>query len=145
MLLARLAYALRRHLCPPDVIVDFIHEDGLLFVAVKNIGDGPAECVSVRFKPALTGIHGRVTISELALFNRLSFLPPGKEIRAFVDGARVYFEREAPTEITTSIRFEDEHGTAFHRTTTHDLSIYRELGFVQRATPDAPDRSAHSS
>jgi hypothetical protein len=40
------------------VIVDVVFEDGLLFLAVQNIGDAPARRVSVRFDRALPGAGG---------------------------------------------------------------------------------------
>jgi hypothetical protein len=122
--LSRLAYAIRRCLRVPDVIVDFLCEDETLFVAVQNIGDGPAHHVSVSFTPEVSGIHGTTVISDLPLFRSLSFLPPGKEIRTPLDPVREYFDRDAPTQIETVIRFESDSGVALSRSIEHDLSIY---------------------
>lgn len=138
-MLSRLAYALRRRLHPPDVIVDVVHEEGLLFVALENVGTGPAEDVSVTFKPDLYALRGTVLLSELALFQNLPFLPPGKSIRAFLDVGPAYFAREAPTRFTTTVRFQSEHGTSFRRTSTHDLAVYQHLGFVDRSHARAHD------
>lgn len=122
--LSRLAYRLRRQLLVPDVIVDFVREDEKLFVAVENIGRGPAHHVSTTFEPALRGVRGSVEVSELALFEHLSFLAPGKEIRTFLDTSTAYFERDAPTQITATVRFENDEGEHFRRSMSHDLRVY---------------------
>ena len=122
--LSRFVYAVRRHLCVPDVIVDFLCDDEILFVAVENIGDGPAHHVSVSFKPEVSGIHGETVISNLSLFQCLSFLPPGKEIRTPVDPVQEYFDREAPTQIQSIIHFESDTGATLSRSIEHDLRIY---------------------
>lgn len=77
----------------PEVIVDFVFEDGLLFVSLRNIGSRPAYAVSTRFDKPFRGLHGTRTISELRLFRRLEFLAPGREIRAFLDSSAAYFAR----------------------------------------------------
>lgn len=52
----------------PEVIVDFIFEEGLFFIAVENIGDRSALKVSVRFEPGFSGAGGRLAVTELPLF-----------------------------------------------------------------------------
>lgn len=141
-MLSRLAYALRRRLHPPDVILDVIHEEGVLFLALRNIGAGPAEQVSVTFTPDLHALRGTVALSELALFQDLPFLAPGSEIRALLDVGPAYFAREAPARFTAAVRFQNELGTTFRRTSTHDLAVYRELGFVQRSGAPPSSRPA---
>ena len=42
----------------PDVIVDFVFDDGLLYATVANIGDRPALKVSCRFEPTFHGLGG---------------------------------------------------------------------------------------
>lgn len=144
MLFSRLASLLRGLLRAPDVIVDFVFEDGLLFVAVKNTGDGPARKVSVQFDPPLRGVGGTVDVSALALFQNIEFLAPHREIRAFLDVGEAYFRRAEPTRISVTIRFQDDDGTEHCRSITHDLSIYRDLG-VRRRIPqtEATSRASH--
>jgi hypothetical protein len=60
----------------PDVIVDFVFEDGLFFLAVTNIGPEPAERVHVAFDPPFKGLGGSIEIGDLALFLSIGFLPP---------------------------------------------------------------------
>jgi hypothetical protein len=125
---ARLAYAVRRQLCVPDVIVDFVRDGEKLFVTVENIGDGPAHHVSATFDPKLRGIRGTVAVSELPLFQNLAFLAPGRELRTFLDASAAYFDRQEPTTVTATIAFENDGGEQFTRTITHNLSIYKGDG-----------------
>lgn len=119
-------YALRRHLYVPDVIVDFVQEDEKLFATIENIGKGPAHHISVSFDPTLRGVRGTVQVSDLRLFKNLSFLPPGKQVRTFVDVCPAYFDRDEPTEISVTVQFESDGGTRLKRELVHDLRIYRE-------------------
>ena len=116
----------------PEVIVDFIFEGGLFFIAVQNISDVPACRVSTRFKPSFNGVEGTKQISELALFRNIEFLAPRKEIRAFLDTSASYFHRQEPLLITAQVSYEDGNGIKYATTIRHDLSIYIELGYVTR-------------
>ena len=125
---SRLAYAVRRQLCVPDVIIDFLHEDEKLFVVIENIGEGTAHRVSASFDPELWGVRGTVQVSNLPLFKHLSFLAPGKKLRTFLDVSSAYFNRDEPTLIDVTVRFEDDTGTDFKRSLTHNLSVYQATG-----------------
>jgi len=120
----------------PEVIVDFIFEEGLFFIAVQNIGDVPAYRVSTRFKPGFTGVEGKKRVSELPLFRNIEFLAPRKEIRTFLDASASYFRRQEPLLITAQISYEDEAGKKYSRTIRHDLSIYLEIGYVSKQSKD---------
>jgi hypothetical protein len=118
----------------PEVIVDFIFEDGLFFIAVQNISDVPAYKVSTRFRPSFKGAEGTKRVSELPLFRNVEFLAPRKEIRAFLDTSASYFHRQEPLLITAEISYEDGNGKKYATTIRHDLSIYLEIGYVNKST-----------
>jgi hypothetical protein len=69
----------------PEVIVDVLFDDGLLFIAVQNIGDRPALDVSVAFDKPIHGVNGTIEISSLSLFRNIAFLAPRKSIQTFLD------------------------------------------------------------
>jgi hypothetical protein len=117
----------------PDVFLDFVFEDGLLFVEVGNATSRPAEAVEIRFGQSFHGLGGGVDFSKLRLFRRIEFLAPGRRIRALLDTSAAYFARKEPTKLTATIRFRDAEGKRHERTVTHDLAIYRELAYVTRA------------
>lgn len=115
----------------PEVILDFIFENGLLYISIKNIGAKPAYKVSTKFDKTIVGVEGKKTISELPLFKCIEFLPPDKEIKTFLDKSVSYFSRNEPTTISTQIRYENYRGKKYLNTIKHNLEIYREIGYIQ--------------
>ncbi len=116
----------------PDVILDVIFEDGLLFLTVRNIGDRPAHKVLVNFDERILGLEGTKDISSLPLFRNLEFLAPGKEIRTILDSSASYFARRQPATIAARVSFQEDDGTIHTRTIRHDLEIYRSIGYIRR-------------
>jgi hypothetical protein len=116
----------------PDVIVDFIFDDGLLFVAVQNIGDKPAHKVAVQFDPPFRGVEGTCAVSEMALFRNIEFLAPWKEIVTFLDSSASYFARREPTRIAATVSWRDAAGRKHSAAIQHDLEIYRNIGYVRK-------------
>jgi len=116
----------------PEVILDVVFEDGLLFLSLRNIGVRPAVNVSVRFDRPIVGLEGEREISALPLFTDLEFLAPGREIRTFLDRSASYFGRGQPERIAATIRYRDTAGRRHAAVIHHDLGIYREIGYVRR-------------
>lgn len=115
---------------PPAVIVDFVFDQGLFFVVVKNISEQPAYKVSVKFDHKIYGLGGAKEMSALPLFRNIEFLAPQKEIRTFLDGSDSYFARKQPTKVKAVISHRDAAGNKHTVTIAHDLEIYRELVFA---------------
>lgn len=111
----------------PYVVVDFTVQDGALLLSVANTGGSGAHSVRVAFEPQFRGQGGSLQMSELALFNRLAFLAPAKEIRVFVDTVRQYFGRGEPEVIKVTVTHTDDTGRKYRHRVTHDLGIYRDL------------------
>lgn len=125
------------------VIVDVVFEDGLLFLAVQNIGDAPARKVSVRFDRELPGAGGRIDVAALALFRNIEFLAPRKSIRTFLDTTASWFAREAPSRFAARVSYVDASGRRRSATVAHDLEIYRDIGYLRRGpTEGGKDGSA---
>jgi hypothetical protein len=114
----------------PDVIVDVLFEDGLLFLSVSNIGDQPALRVACAFDRELRGLGGTTNVAELPLFRNIEFLAPGREIRTLLDSSAAYFARDEPTKLAVEIAYDDPTGESHKTTIHHDLAIYRELAYV---------------
>ena len=115
----------------PEVIVDFIFEDGLLFIAVKNIGALPAYQVSTQFDNEFRGVAGEKKISDLALFKCIEFLPPQKEIRTFLDSSAAYFDRYEAEKISARITYQDSRKKRYVNTIDHNLEIYKDIGYIR--------------
>ncbi len=114
-----------------SVIVDFIFEDGILFIAVKNIGEDPTFKVMIEFDKRITGVGGKKVISSLSLFRNIEFLAPHKEIKTFLDTSQSYFSRKQPEKISIKISYKDKRGASCSGIINHDLSIYKEIGYVK--------------
>ena len=114
----------------PYVIVDFVFDQGALFVAIENIGTRPAFSVRVDFSHKLMGVDGTVDISALPLFNSLEFLPGGKKITTFLDTSESFFRSEQPPVITARISYKDAADEKLTQTIRHNLEIYRDIGYT---------------
>ena len=129
----------------PEVIVDFIFRQGVLHVAVANIGAAPAHDVTVKFDKAFRGLGGEREVSSLALFRRLPFLAPHKSIETLLDSSSAYFARREPTRITAEITWRDTERRAYERKIVHDLAIYKDIAYiVQPSVPAASGGTAPS-
>jgi hypothetical protein len=114
----------------PRVIVDFEVEGDALLVAVRNIGNAPAAAVRVTFEPAFRGLGGSVDFGRLPLFHKLSFLAPGRSIRALVDPLDAFLSRTRPAEprvIRVTVTCMDAAGRRYRAKIRHDLSIWENL------------------
>ncbi len=111
----------------PAVQVDFFVRDGLLYAEVSNVGPVPAVAVVIKFSAKITGLGGRVSVNDLALFSHLAFLAAGRRIEVLIDTLEAYIARREPRELAVAIAYKDEAGKAFRRSLPHDLGIYFDL------------------
>jgi hypothetical protein len=116
----------------PDVIVDFVFDDGLFFISINNISDTPAYRVSVKFDRKIHRLDGK-ELAALPLFQNIEFLAPHKEIVMFLDSSGSYFRQGGPTKVSARIAYQDAQGTKRVNTINHDLEIYKAIGFIRRA------------
>lgn len=113
------------------VILDFVFEEGMFFISVKNIGSDPVFKVSTNFNRKIKGLGGSKLISSLSLFRNIEFLAPGKEIKIFLDTSYSYFTHKQPEQISAKISYTDKDGEFKSGTINHDLSIYKEIGYIK--------------
>jgi len=113
-------------------VLEVVFDDGLLFLAVANIGDAPALGVSCRFRRKLRGLGGTQDVSKLPLFRNIAFLGPGREIRTLLDSSAAYFARGEPTQVSVTTSYADGSGRTYRTVVQHDLEIYRDLAYVPR-------------
>jgi len=121
---------LSRLLGRPEVIIDFIFKEGLLYISVKNIGARAAYKISIRFNKRFFGVEGTKEISSMALFKNIEFMPPQKEIITFLDVSSSYFRREEPEKISAELTYFDSKKRKYVEKIKHDLSIYRDIGYI---------------
>ena len=113
----------------PEVILDFEYDNknGFLFIIIENIGVSSAFKISAKFDKEITGIQGEKKVTDMDIFKRLEFLPPGKKIRIFVDRFSSYIIREQPLLITTTILYSNKNNRKFRELIVHNLSIYKDM------------------
>jgi hypothetical protein len=116
----------------PDVIIDFVFENGLLHIAIINIGDAPACKISTTFNRELKGLGSKKIISNMALFQNIEFMPPQKKIATVLDTAASYFKLQLPTDFITTVKFSDRAGKPYVNIIKHNLNIYRDIGYIPR-------------
>lgn len=117
--------------CKHAVIVDFVFDNGLFFISIKNIIDEPVFKISIKFDKKIFGVEGSKEISALPLFQNIEFLPPQKEIMTFLDTSASYFKRREPTKISARISYQDSKGTIYSTTIKHNLEIYKKIGYIR--------------
>ena len=130
----------RRPAPAPEVIVDFVFDEGLLYVALQNIGDVPAYDVRAGFDPPFRGLGGEQDASGLRMFRHTPFLGPRRTIRSFLDRSAAYFRRGEPRSIAVSITYRGADRRQYRRTIRHDLAVYEDLAFVERGAVGTSDR-----
>jgi hypothetical protein len=116
----------------PDVILDVVFEDGLLFLVLRNIGARPALRVETRFRRPLLGLGGTKDVSAIALFRRIDYLAPGREIRTLLDSSASWFARRQPTKLAAKLSYADAAGERYETAIQHDLAVYREVAYPIR-------------
>jgi hypothetical protein len=113
----------------PEVILEFLFEGGMFYVAINNIGVRAAYKISVNFNKKIVGLGGQKEISELPLFKNLEFLGPNRELKILVDTSHSYFERKQPTKVSARVAYSDAENCKYETTINHDLEIYRDLPY----------------
>jgi hypothetical protein len=114
----------------PEVIVDFVFENGLFHIAIINIGDAAAYKISVTFNREFKGLGGSKAVSKMALFQNIEFMPPQKRITTFLDTSVSYFKQQQPTDIEATIKFSDSQGKSYKNIIKHNLNIYKDIGYI---------------
>lgn len=114
------------------LIFDIEFEEGIFYFFLKNIGKTPAFEVEVRSIPDLKMFN----ISSLneVFKSKISFFPPGKEIKSDFDYSEDFFQREIiPTII---ISYKDSEGKIHSESTTIDLSFRKGLLYKEKKKID---------
>ena len=118
----------------PEVIIDFIVEEGMLDVCLRNVGDSSAYRVRTVFDKPFYGLGGEKLISRMQIFREVAFMPPGKEFRQFVDVLGRYSKRREPMRLKATVSYRDRAGNRYEDTMAHDLRVYLELGRARLAS-----------
>ncbi len=74
-----------------QIIVDFEIDAEMVFIVVKNSGQSPLFSLKIKPSAAILGLEGKTDIAKLSIFEEISYLAPGKEIKIFVDSYESFF------------------------------------------------------
>lgn len=114
----------------------------MLFITLKNIGARSAYAVTTTFDKPLYGLEGKKCISELQLFRRAEFVPPGKEFAQLMGPIAGWFKQRRSAKVNITITYRDREGNRFNERITHDLRIYRDLGYTRTSRSGGIDGSS---
>lgn len=115
-----------------NVFVDFVFDEGLLFIVIKNNGINPVFNVYVSFDCRIFGLNGEKDVNSMNLFRNIEFLAPNKEIKTFLDSCESYFKREQPSKIGIEVTYKDINKKSHTVIIKHNLEIYRDIVFLSR-------------
>lgn len=111
----------------PVVVLDLEYTEGVFELVLVNTGEEPAIDIGVKFSRKLTGLGGSKVISDLPLWNRLTLLRPGNEIRVFFDTANNVFRPGPQKKFTAKTAWHNSDGRRFQASYTHDFEAYRGM------------------
>ncbi|HSF84040.1 MAG TPA: hypothetical protein VLG28_00060 [Acidimicrobiia bacterium] len=113
----------------PAVVLDVVFEEGLLFFELQNRDSVPVTNVVTSFNRSVQAPDGATDLTQLRIFQKVSFLASGKILRVFVDSAAGYFARRQPNTLRVELSW-NRGGINMTTIVSHDLRIYRDLPFV---------------
>lgn len=117
-----------RRTADPAVILDLVCERGVFMFVLTNRGSQPARDISVKFRRKIFGMGGDLEITALPLWSRLSFMPPGKEIRVPIDIAARFLARDGGKHLTLVVTYSDgEENDLWSSEITHDFTAYKDM------------------
>ncbi len=112
------------------IIVDFEVNAETVFLVIKNGGEKPAFKLKIRPSHAIMGLEGRKDITKLAVFKKIRYLAPNKEIKIFVDSYQSFFSRLKKPKIRFRISYKSKRKKKIKSRIVHDLRIYADLIYI---------------
>lgn len=107
--------------------VDFVPENGLLFVIIANYEAFPLRDCKISFSETLPTIEGK-KLNHLNIFKNLAYLSPGRKIRIPLgEASSVLSSLKENKIVTISINYRLPDGKKTAYSIKHNLSIYEDL------------------
>lgn len=114
----------------PHVIIDIELENHIMYLVLRNIGNGVAREVCLSFNPPMKDSHGRI-ISDTPLFKKVDYFPPEKKIKTMFDGGPDFFgslpKLPRAYDVLITYNDDDEKPKKFQENIKIDLSIYENI------------------
>jgi hypothetical protein len=109
-----------------QVFLDFMVQEGELYIALHNFGTWPAAGVRVSLNQRVIDGDGRV-LNEKGLFTRLEFLAPQRALSTRVDTLQNYVRRAQPMELLATVEWIDFEDVENGRTKLRSRRIKHDL------------------
>lgn len=106
--------------------VDFIPDNGLMFVIIANYQSFALRNCRISFSQTLPTVDGK-KLNHLKIFRNLEYLAPGRRIPVFVGEPVTFLESLRDKKITVQIKYKLPDGANKSYSINHDLSIYEDL------------------
>jgi len=120
----------------PYVTVDLEFEEFSGWIVIANVGKLPAFDVRIQFDPELTATRNR-KLSETLFREPISFIPPGKILRSFVDVGKRLLDEEQPAIFKARVSYKGIDGaTVFNEAYSINLDFYRHRLSTRHASLD---------
>lgn len=109
------------------LVVDFIPENGFMFVIIANYETFPLRDCKISFSETLPTVNGE-KLNHLNVFKNLTYLSPGRKIRILVGETSSVLSSLSKNKIVTiSINYRLPDGKKTAYSIKHNLSIYEDL------------------
>lgn len=107
--------------------VDFIPENGLMFVIIANYESFPLRDCKISFSETLPTVKGE-KLNHLNIFKHLTYLSPGRKICILAgETSSVLSSLREDKVVTISIKYRLPDGKKTAYSIKHNLSIYEDL------------------
>lgn len=125
----------------PYVSVDIEFENAMGYVVVQNHGLSPATNINITFLPELVATRNR-KVSETLFAKPISFLPPGRTLRSFIDSGVALLHKDAPGEYTAKVEYSwSERRMDYNESCNINLNFYKwRLGSRASTLKDVTDQ-----
>lgn len=110
----------------PEVIVDFECEEDSLFIIIANVGFSSAHRISIRCDKGIRDFRGK-QMTELEIFRKLEFMPPGKRIRLFVNNFAAYLKEKQPLRPIFTVTYFDREQKKQTDVIRHNLTMFKGI------------------
>jgi hypothetical protein len=100
---------------------------GLIYFVIENAGNSPALDVSISFHDPVPERHDGTPLNSLSLFqNVISFMPPGKNYRQYVDIGPSLLKEDKPKAFTFTVSYRSANGKPYKEIRENDISYMKE-------------------
>lgn len=97
-----------------------------MFIIIANVGFSSAHRISIRCDKEIRDFRGK-QITEMAIFRRIEFMPPGKRIRLFVNNFAAYLEEKQPLRTIFTVTYFDRKQKKQTDVIRHNLTMFKGI------------------